>query len=68
MCWQVVAHLEPLQQRYKLIMEDEHYLDEVLAQGAGMLSRLPCTLWHVCLSCMVQATVLCNLLVFGASP
>ncbi|CAL8465216.1 g4751 [Coccomyxa elongata] len=31
----VVAHLEPLQQRYNLIMEDKSYLDEVLAKGAG---------------------------------
>lgn len=32
---QVVAHLEPLQQRYNLIISDEGYLDEVLAKGAG---------------------------------
>ncbi|KAK9903497.1 hypothetical protein WJX75_007274 [Coccomyxa subellipsoidea] len=30
----VVAHLEPLQQRYKIIMDDASYLDEVLAKGA----------------------------------
>jgi hypothetical protein len=27
--------LEPLQQRYSLIMSDAGYLDEVLAKGAG---------------------------------
>ena len=32
---QVIAHLEPLQQRYNAIMEDEGYLDSVLARGAG---------------------------------
>ncbi|CAL5222145.1 g4467 [Coccomyxa viridis] len=30
----VIAHLEPLQQRYNAIMEDEGYLDSVLARGA----------------------------------
>ena len=37
---QVIAHLEPLQQRYSSIMEDEGYLDSILAQGAGRLSML----------------------------
>ena len=32
---QVIAHLEPLQQRYSAIMEDDGYLDSVLAEGAG---------------------------------
>ncbi len=32
---QVIAHLEPLQQRYNAIMEDDGYLDSVLAQGTG---------------------------------
>ena len=31
----MVAHLEPLQQRYNLIMSEQGYLDEVLAKGAG---------------------------------
>ena len=35
---QVIAHLEPLQQRYSGIMADEGYLDSILAQGAGRLS------------------------------
>ena len=35
---QVIAHLEPLQQRYSSIMADEGYLDSILAQGAGRLS------------------------------
>ena len=37
---QVIAHLEPLQQRYSSIMADEGYLDSILAQGAGRLSTL----------------------------
>ena len=37
---QVIAHLEPLQQRYSGIMADEGYLDSILAQGAGRLSTL----------------------------
>lgn len=32
---QVIAHLEPLQQRYSAIMDDQGYLDSVLSQGAG---------------------------------
>ena len=40
---QVVAHLEPLQQRYSGIMADEGYLDSILAQGAGRLSALHCS-------------------------
>ena len=49
-CVQVVAHLEPLQQRYQLIMGDEGYLDEVLARGAGEGHFL----WHAgeVLSCL----------------
>lgn len=39
---QVIAHLEPLQQRYSAIMEDEGYLDTVLAQGAGRHFKLLC--------------------------
>ncbi len=31
----MIAHLEPLQQRYSAIMEDDGYLDSVLARGAG---------------------------------
>ena len=37
---QVIAHLEPLQQRYNSIMADEGYLDSILARGAGRLSML----------------------------
>ena len=39
---QVIAHVEPLQQRYTAIMEDEGYLDTVLAQGAGKQFKLLC--------------------------
>lgn len=54
---QVVAHLEPLQQRYNLIMEDKTYLDEVLAKGAGM-SCVGC-LPKPCGSLFIEQSIVC---------
>ena len=47
---QVIAHLEPLQQRYAAIREDEGYLESVLARGAGTSTLLHTGLYGLHLS------------------
>ena len=54
---QVIAHLEPLQQRYSGIMADEGYLDGVLAQGAGRLLRLSCSACRALLLLLAEASL-----------